>query len=99
MRVPGLGEVDLAKIVQTVRELALGGSAAIGGDVTIQPGTTQTVVNDPLCSPTSEVVIIPKTATARAALLYAVPENGRFTVHHGATSATDRTFTYEVRQP
>lgn len=98
MIVPGNGERDLTKFAQAIREMAQGGSNALG-DVTLVAGTTTTTVADSRCSEGAKVDLCPLSeASATARVWLAETRRGGFTLGHDAGGG-DRPFRYEVRRP
>lgn len=98
MNVPGNGERDPAKIATAIRDLASGGSNALG-HVTLAPDATQTIVPDARCAPGAMIVTVPASASAAATNLWLVStRRGSFTLGHDSSPATDRSFRYEVRR-
>jgi hypothetical protein len=67
------------------------------GEVTLATGTTTTVVTDPTVTPDSVIIFDPLTSSARTALAltYVLAADrllGSFTITHGSSAVTDRTF-------
>ena len=95
--VPQSGERDLAKLVMAIRQLYEGRSNAVGS-FTITPSMTSTVVTARNCSPTSFILLMPKTANAAAhkATTSIVPGTGQFTVSHASNSNADCHFGYAI---
>ena len=74
---------------------ALNGKLNCTGEVTLAVSpATSTTYTDPLITADSVVLIVPKTATAAAAVLgvYVVPTFGSATINHTASALTDRTY-------
>lgn len=98
MIVPGNGEKDLAKFAQAIREMAQGGSNALG-DVTLAADTISTDVADARCSEGAKIDLCPlSAASADARVWLAATRRGGFTLGHDA-AGTNRSFRYEVRRP
>ena len=85
------------KVAQVVNSLRRGKSANVQ-DVTLRASQTTTVVNDPLVSPESLIVLTPLTSSARTALNSAhyTPIAGSFTITHPSNAATDQNVRYAV---
>jgi hypothetical protein len=69
------------------------------GEVTLATGSTTTVVTDPTVTPDTVFIFDPMTATAAAELVagtfYVLAADrllGSFTITHGSSAVTDRTF-------
>lgn len=100
MNIPGKSERDLAKFAQAHQDAANGGTNAIRPEIALVPGAAETVVADTICTagalpqwrPTSE-------SAAQAVVWLKATARGSFTLGHNVSSATDRTFRYEVRRP
>lgn len=93
-----VGEKDIFKIVQTVRQLCEGHNNATG-TVTLRASQTTTVVAAPNCAPGSAVFLFPQTANAAAvvASTYVLAANvikEQFTITHPSNGNTDKTFWY-----
>lgn len=101
MIVPGKNETRLDRIVQTLSELAQGGSNAVGRtDVVLTPGAAETTVTDSLCTEGALVLLTPLTASAAgAAIFLKSTARGAFVIGHPVSDATDRVLRYEVRRP
>lgn len=98
MNVPGNGEKDLAKFAQAIREMAQGGSNALG-DVTLAAGTTSTTVSDTRCTEGAKVDLCPlSAASATATVWLAETRRGGFVLGHDA-GGVGRAFRYEIRRP
>ena len=98
MNVPGNGEKDLAKFAQAIREIAQGGSNALGS-VILVAGATSTAVTDIRCTEGAKIDWCPLSADAASARVWlAETRRGGFTLGHDA-AAVDRPFRYEVRRP
>lgn len=98
MNLPGLTETNLRRVIQAIRELAVGGTNA-AGSFTLNEGATRTVVEDRACVETSLPLCVP-TGPGAAGLAWWVDgvEQGRFTVGHVSATA-NASFRYELRQP
>lgn len=76
------------------------GATKTGGRVTLAAGATSTTKPSVFCSPRSQVILSPLTATAATAqgggVVYAVPGDRQFVVNHNNTADTDRHFSYLV---
>lgn len=90
-------EKDPRRLADTVRQLAEGKSNAVG-TFTLTPSATSTTVPAPTCSPTSVVLLSPRTPDAAndMATTSIVPSTGQFVVTHANNSRADRTFGYLV---
>ena len=100
MIVPGLGETSLRRIIQSVLDLANGGSNAIGlAPVVLAPGATETEVQDRLCAPASLVLFCCDSAAAADARPYLKAAGaGSFVIGH-QTAGAGATLRYEIRRP
>lgn len=100
MRVPGLDEPNMARVIHSVRALAEGGTNAIGQEiVTLTAAATETVVTDRQCMDTSLPVLVPVSANAgEVAWWIKTVAKGTFTIGHPAAPANAR-FRYELRRP
>ena len=100
MNVPSLGETSLRTVIQAVRDLATGGSNAIGaGTVTLTPGATETEVKDRACAPGSLPVPVPTSAPAAAAQPFVREVRaGSFVLGH-LSAPPGATLRYELRRP
>ncbi len=95
------GEKNLARVVQSIRDLYAGRNNAHGQfTLAVAPATT-TVVDAPNCGPGSAPLLTPLTANAAAAIgagtVYVLEADiiaGQFTVTHASSAQTDRTFRY-----
>ena len=101
MPFPHLGETEIGRIVQSIRELWQGRSMAVG-ELTLAAGAALTVVSSPNCGAGARVFLAPRTANAAAALAttyipVADVVKGAFTVRHANNAQVDKTFGYEVR--
>lgn len=94
-----LKEKNQDTINQAIRELQQGRDNASGTlTLAVSPATTTTVSN-PVCSPTSAVLLTPQTADAAAALAttyVSTVAKGQFTLTHTASAQVDRTFFYRI---
>lgn len=101
MPFPHSGELDIRRIVASLRELWQGRSMA-GGEVTLRASQTTTVVTAANCGAGDRVFLMPRTASAAGAVATTyVPVasvlKGVFTITHASTAAVDKTFAWEVR--
>ena len=90
------GEKNLARIVQSIRDLYAGRSNAFG-NFTLVDGATSTVVTAPNCSANSSILIFPTSANAAADIATTYVSSvgqGTFTITHPNRATTDRTFRY-----
>lgn len=74
---------------------ALAGKLNCTGELTLDVSpATSTTYTDTLITEDSVVLLVPKTATAAAAMLgvYVVPTFGSVTVNHPSSAASDRTY-------
>lgn len=101
MIVPGKGETRIDRIIQTLGELATGGSNALGrADVTLTAGASETTVTDSLCTEGALVVFSPLTVTAASAFPFLKSTaRGSFVLGHTVSDAADRVLRYEIRRP
>jgi hypothetical protein len=97
MSAPSLAptETNLSRIVFCIRQMLEGRSNAVG-QVTLSPNATSTTVTA-LCGADSAVFLFPQTASAAgsASTVWIAKSGigqGRFTVSHDSTAATDRSF-------
>lgn len=88
-------EQRLEIIVQTLNA-ALAGRLNVGGQITLTPGVTATVVPRRGAALGDYIGLSPLTSNAAAAVTSTWVEPGidQFTLHHTNTAATDRTFRY-----
>lgn len=98
---PHIGETDLTRIVQAIRDLSQGRSNATG-TFTLTAGATSTVVTAINCGDDSKIAITPLTANAAGALATtyipaATIVRGSFTVTHANAVSVDRTFSYIIQ--
>lgn len=96
--VPQPGEINVRRIVQSVRELYEGRSNAIGR-VTLAASATTTAVTAVNCGLGSVVLLFPETADAAAevaagGLYVSAVGAGSFTLTHANDASTDRTFAW-----
>lgn len=95
------GEKNLARIVQSIRDLYAGRNNAFGQfTLAVSPATT-TVVTAPNCAPDSVPLLTPMTANAAAEwasgdMYVSAVGVGEFTVTHAASADVDRTFRYHT---
>jgi hypothetical protein len=101
MIVPGKNETRFDRIVQTLSELAQGGSNAVGRtDFVLTPGAGETTVTDSLCTEGALVVFSPLTASAASAFPFLKSTaRGAFVIGHPVSDAADRVLRYEIRRP
>ncbi|MEG9528375.1 MAG: hypothetical protein MIL41_21840 [Hyphomicrobiales bacterium] len=94
----GLTPQNLDTHGDAVRDLATGATNA-GGEVTLAAGATNTPVANELCTAETMVMLSARTASAASAQVW-IQEAGKgaFTLGHDSSSATDRTFHYELRR-
>lgn len=86
------------ELAQAVRQLVNGHTNAIG-TFTLAASATQTIVTDPNCSAGSHPVPVPTSSSAASSGWWIkAAADGAFTVGHVSSTATDRTFRYELRQ-
>lgn len=96
---PAQGEKNLARIVQSIRDLFAGRNNAFGRfTLAVAPATT-TTVTAPNCAPDSIPLLTP--LTANAGTLFGSGDwyisqvgAGFFVVTHSSSAQTDRTFGY-----
>lgn len=100
MKIPAR-DAATGEIVDAIRDLATGGSNAVGASfATLAPGAAETVIQDRLCTEASLIALTPRTASAAAATVWVkVTARGQFTLGHDASAASDRNLQYEIRRP
>ncbi|MEN3234733.1 hypothetical protein PUR29_14120 [Methylobacterium ajmalii] len=100
MNVPGLGEIDLRRINQAIRDLATGGTNAFGaGAVTLTVGATETEVQDRSAAPGSLPMLCLTSAAAAAAQPFLHEARaGSFVLGH-QPAGPGATLRYELRRP
>jgi hypothetical protein len=91
-------ERDLAKIVNTVRQLCQGRNNAVG-TFTLASNAATSTVTATNCASTSSVLCFPTTAHAAAewqngTMYIGTVSNGSFVVTHANNAQSDRTFMY-----
>lgn len=90
------------KLAEAIDQLANGSSRTVGS-VTLTAGATSTTVSSVYVTPTSHITLTPTTANARddAPDCYISARNNgvSFVITHPSDADTDKTFTYEVRNP
>lgn len=96
MAKPALGETNMSRIIQSIRELWEGRSDAVG-TVTLAASVTTTLVTAANIGAGARILLTPQTANAAAALAttYVVQSSagrGKFTLTHANNAQTDRTF-------
>lgn len=97
MIVPAETETSLPRIIRAIRDLALGGSNALGADATLSTGDETTVANA-LCGPRALVVLTPLDADAAAAGVFLKSAvRGSFVLGHAA-GPEGRRVRFEVRR-
>lgn len=93
---PAQGEKNLARIVQSIRDLFAGRNNACGSfTITVSAATTTVTATN--CSVDSKVLLTPTSASAaaEAASTYvSAVSAGSFTVTHPNNATADRTFSY-----
>lgn len=94
--VPGPGETDPRRLVDTIRQLAEGRSNAVGV-VTLRANQVTTAVPAPTCGVGTNILMFPATANAAAALattfiLVANVTAGQFIISHANNAQVDKTF-------
>jgi hypothetical protein len=97
---PGMGERNLDRITQSIRDLFFGRCNAYGR-FTCTPNAGSTVVSAPNCGPDSEVMLQAVTANAAAevgngTIYISAYGQGTFTVVHANAATTGRTFAYRI---
>lgn len=96
MRVPGINERDPQIINAAIRQLAEGGSNAIG-TVVLAAGQTTTTVDAPQATANAHIALTPMTANAAAENAYiAGRSKGQFIIGHANAATTDRSFMYLI---
>jgi len=91
-----LTESDTLRVNQSIRDLWLGRSNAVG-TVTLNVSATTTAVTAVNCGADSKIFLMPTTANAAAdigagTLYVSVVDRGTFTITHASNAFTDRTF-------
>ncbi len=99
MNVPALSENRLDKIIQAIRDLAVGNSNAVRvGAVELDPAAEFTVVEDALCSERSMPVLVPVNAAAATSGWYVrTVRKDAFEIGHFANTP-GALFRYELRR-
>lgn len=78
---------------------AMAGKLNVLGEVILDPGTVGTMIEDPLITQASLIVLMPMSANAAVALqsLYFAPTvTGSVVINHANNGQTDRRFRYAV---
>lgn len=90
------------KLAEAIEQMASGASRTVSS-VTLTAGVTSTTVTSTFATPSSHITLTPTTANAAAALAttyISTRTNGTsFVLTHANNAQTDRTFTFEVRNP
>lgn len=90
------------KLAEAIEQLANGSGRSVG-TLTLTAGTTTTTVQSIYVTPTSHITLTPTTANGAAAIAttyVSARNNGvSFVLTHANSAQTDRSFTYEVRNP
>lgn len=90
------------KLAEAIDQIANGASRTVG-TLTLTAGTASTTVESVYVAPASHITLTPTTANAAAALAttYVSARNNAtgFVLTHANNAQTDRTFTFEVRNP
>ena len=95
------GEKNLARIVQSIRDLYAGRNNAFGEFSLAVAPATSTTIQAPNCAPDSVPLLTPMTANAAAELgaggMYVSDVGvGEFTITHSSSANADRTFRYHT---
>jgi len=98
--VPGITETDLKKIVLALQQVAAGRSNAVGS-VTLATGSAITTVTTANCAAGSTPILTPASANAatevgNGTMYVSAVANGAFTITHGNSATTGRTFLYAI---
>jgi hypothetical protein len=86
-------------LARTVLNNAMSGKMNVAGELVLAASAAGTILNDPLITRASCVLLMPLTANAAAALpaLYFDPTvSGSVVIHHPNNGQTDRRFRYLV---
>lgn len=99
---PALAETNMARLVQSVRDLFQGRSNATGSFTLAVAPATATTVLAPNCGDDSNIALMPQTAHAAAALATTYIQaadvtRGQFIVTHASSAQNDRTFGYAIQ--
>lgn len=88
------------KLAEAIEQIANGSSRTVGSVTLTANATTTTVVSQNV-TPSSHITLTPTTANAAAEVPYisARTNGASFVITHANTASTDRTFTYEIRNP
>ncbi|MBI1275381.1 hypothetical protein GC177_05350 [bacterium] len=93
-----LGEDYVRELADAINRISAGKIRA-GGEVSLQPGATSTVVADPRCGTKSVILLSPRSASAAIAtqaVYTAIVTNGAFTLAHDSQPVNDRLFDYVI---
>ena len=86
-------------LARTILNNAMSGKLDVVGELVLAPGSTTTVLEDPLITRASCMSLMPLTANAASALqtLYFDPTgSGSVVIRHASNAQTDRLFRYAV---
>lgn len=90
------------KLAEAIDQLAAGASKTVS-EVTLTANATSTTVMTPYVTPNSHITVTPTTANARDAwkdcYISARTNGTSFVITHPSDADTDKTFTFEVRNP
>lgn len=92
LKTEGESPRDVARAVNQI----LDGKINSVGSVTLDTGTTTTLVADYRCSVNSKVLLTPTSANAAAESPWVSAAKQSFTITHASASTTDRSFGYVV---
>jgi hypothetical protein len=86
-------------LARSVLNNAMAGKLNVVGDVVLAAGSATTVLNDPIITRASCIVLMPLTANAANALattFFDPTGNGSVVLHHANNGQVDRSFRYAV---
>jgi hypothetical protein len=86
-------------LARTIVNNAMSGKLGVVGELVLAGGSATTVLNDPLITRASSVLLMPLTANAASALasLYFDPTgSGSVVIHHANNAQSDRLFRYAI---
>jgi hypothetical protein len=86
-------------LARTVLNNAMAGKLNVVGEIVLAAGSATTVLNDPLITRASCIMLMPLTANAANALstiFFDPTGSGAVVMHHANNGQTDRSFRYAV---
>lgn len=90
------------KLAEVIEQLASGGCKTVSS-VTLTPSATSTTVPNVYVTPSSHITLTPTTSNAKddwASCYISARTNGTsFVITHPSDADTDKTFTFEIRNP